>query len=135
MNRTISQWPTIAADRPASPAKPPVVRRSSWHAMSLELGIPGQAPANLPASGGSAPRASNSVRATATLFASGLLRTGPFDGQPKVSGARLPLLDRVECHPGRLLDRNRQTAPGGRLSCSAVSPTQAAGLVASSLRY
>jgi hypothetical protein len=135
MNRTISQWPTIEAWRPVSPAKPPVVRRSSWHAMSLERRIPGQAPANLPASGGSAPRASNSVRAMATLLAGGLLLTGPFYSQPKVSRARCPLLDRVEYHPGRLLDRNRQTTPDGRLSGSAVSPTQEAGLVASSLRY
>ena len=71
-----------------------------------------------------------------TLLASGLLLTGLFYSQPKVSRARCPLLDRVECHLGRLLlGRNRQTTPGGRLSGSAISPTQAAGLVAFSLRY
>ncbi len=70
-----------------------------------------------------------------TLFASGLLLTGPFYSQPKVSRAGCPLLDIVECSPGRLLDRNRQTTPDGRLSGSAILPTQAAGLVASSLRY
>ena len=134
MNRTNSQRPTIATERPALPAKPSVVRRSSWNAMSLERGIPGQAPANPPAPGGGAPRASNSVRAMATLFASGLLFTGPFYSQPEVSRSGCPLLDRVECRPGRLLDRIRQTTPGGRLSGGTVLPTQAAGLVASSLR-
>lgn len=70
-----------------------------------------------------------------TLFASGLLLTGPFYSRPRFSRARCPLIDRVECRPGRLLDRIRQTTPGGRLSGSAISPTQAAGFVASLLRY
>jgi len=70
-----------------------------------------------------------------TLFASGLLLTGPFYSQPNVSRARCPLLGRVECRPGRLLDRTRKTTSDCRLSGSAISPTQAAGLIASSLRY